>query len=347
MVVIAAACSWLTWDFWRLHAVPLRDFHLYLGAGATALGGTSPYLTTPLATYPPVDQLPFVYPPFTIPLFELLASIPRPVANSLWVVASTAAVMAGLWLLGVRGRWLLVLLAWPPAAEGIVSGNVATFAFFLFVLGFRYGAALVLSGAFKVQSLIPSVWLLRERRWRDIAIGVGVVAIIALISVPIVGPHVWWDWPAALRAFQESNREFPGLMGHSLQRRLGDAAFVIAALAVGFGLLRRGRNGLARLGAASVVASPTLYLHGLLPALAGALVLGPELLWFVLAVGPWPIGFGIQTPWLTLVLVGLALVVSRGNDLLLPGDLSPARRDVHPVGASRQVWPDPREGAGR
>lgn len=50
LVVIAAVTTWLTFDFSRLPDLPLRDFHLYLGAGATALAGGSPYLTATITS---------------------------------------------------------------------------------------------------------------------------------------------------------------------------------------------------------------------------------------------------------------------------------------------------------
>jgi hypothetical protein len=340
LIAIAAATSWLTYDFARLPNQPLRDIHLYLGAGATALRGASPYLTAPIAANTELEKLPFVYPPLTVPLFELLATIPRPLADAIWACGSIAAVVAAMWLLGIRGRWLLVLLAWPPVALGIAVGNVASFTFFLYVAGFRVGAALVLSGIFKLQSTIPALWLIREEKWRSIAAGVGIVAILALIAVPLVGLHAWVDWLNGLRYFQESLSAHPKIEGLSLARRLGPTvAFAAVVLAIAFGLLGRGRNGLARFGIASVVASPTLYFHGFTPLLAGALSLGPELLWFFLGIGDWS-WHGLQSAWLAIVMVGVALLVARGFDLRPPADLSPSRADVHPAGRTGQVWPD-------
>lgn len=341
LVVIGAVTSWLTYDLWRVPYLPLRDIELYLGAGTTALAGTSPYLTAPLAAIPALNELPFVYPPFTIPLFELLALIPRWLAESVWVAGSIGAVVGAFWLLGVRGRWLLVLLAWPIPAQGIAVGNVASYTFFLYCLGFRVGASIVLSGIFKVQSLIPGLWLLRERRWREVAVGIAVVAVLAIASVLIVGLQTWTAWPTGLTSFQASLIRFPSLAGVTLARWHGEAvALAITVVAVGFALLRRGRNGLARLGLASVVGSPTLSLHGLSPLLAGALILGPELLWFFFGLGPWYPGFGLQSAWFAMAFVGLALLVARGGDLRPPGDLSPARADVHPAATAGQVWPE-------
>jgi hypothetical protein len=337
LVALAAAFSWLMYDIPQLPDRPLRDLLLYLDAGATALHGASPYMRAPVL--PPVGvDLPFVYPPLTIPLFELLAAIPQPVAEAIWVGASIAAVVAGLWLLGVRGRWLLALLAWPPLALGIAVGNVASFIFFLYVAGFRVGAALFLSGLFKPQSTIPALWLLREGRWRQIATGIAIVVVLALIALPLTGLNAWLDWLSGLRYFQDSFAASPSMQGLSFPRWLGALALVVTAAAIGFALVGRGRNGLARFGIAGIVSSPTLYVHGLSPLLAGALGLGPELLWFVLGLAPWWIGF--PSAWLAMGLVGLALLVRPGNDLRPPGDLSPARVDLHPLGQTEQVWPD-------
>jgi hypothetical protein len=336
LVALAGAFSWLMYDVPQLPYRPLRDLLLYLDAGTTALHGTSPYIHAAVLRPVGVD-LPFVYPPLTIPLFELLAAIPRPVAEAIWVGATIAAVVAGLWLLGVRGRWLLALLAWPPLALGIAVGNVASFNFFLYVAGFRVGASLFLSGLFKPQSTIPALWLVREGRWRQIATGIGIVVLLALIALPLTGLNAWIDWLSGLRYFQDSFAASPSMQGLSFSRWLGALAVVLTAVSIGVAFVGRGRNGLARFGLAGIVSSPTLYVHGLSPLLAGALGLGPELLWFVLGLGPWRIG--IPSAWLAMGLVGLALLVRRGNDLRLPNDLSPARADLHPLGAMGQVWP--------
>jgi hypothetical protein len=201
------------------------------------------------------------------------------------------------------------------------------------------GATLILSGVFKPQSAIPALWLVRERRWRTIAVGAGIVVPLALLALVLNGADEWPGWLNALRYFQESFVAFPSMQGLSLTRDLGGTlALLVAIVAVVFAILGRGRNGLARFGLASVLASPTLYLHGLSPFLAGALSLGPELLWFVLGLGPWSIGF--QSTWLAISLVGLALLIARDDDLRIPTDLSPSRADVHPLGRAGQVWPD-------
>ena len=342
LVALASAATWLAYDIPMLPYQPLRDIHLYLNAGVTALDGASPYQIVPITSVAVLEKLPFVYPPFTIMLFEFLASLPEPLAIAIWEAGSIAAVVAGLWLVGIRGRWLVVLLAWPPLALGIAVGNVASFSFLLYVLGFRFGAALVLSGAFKVQSAIPTLWLVREWRWRELALGIGILAALAIVSVPFVGVQSWVDWPAGLRAFQESLVRFPTLRGFSLTTWHGQGpALAITVGAIGFALLARGRNALARFGLASVVGSPTLSVHGLSPLLAGVLVLGPELLWFFLGLGArGTTVLGFRSAYVAMGVAGLALLVA-GIDLRLPSDLATSRADVHPAARSGQVWPDP------
>ena len=338
LVVIAALASWLTWDAWRLLYRPLRDLHLYLDAGATALAGQSPYLAAPM-TSSSADLFPFVYPPFTIPLFELLARLPLWLAEGLWAAASIAAVVAGLWLIGVRGRWLLVFLAWPVLAQGVAAGNVASYTFFLFAAGYRAGAAIVLSGAFKVQSMIPTLWLVGERRWRQLGLGVLSLALLAAVSLPIVGLDTWLAWPEGLRNFQASLAHFPSVAAKSLWRVQPALAAVATIVAVALALVARERNALARFGVASVVASPTLYLHGLSPLLAGMLVLGPELLWFTSCLGLWPLTPEIDAAWFAMAAVGLALLLVPDGGLRIPDDLSAARADLHPAGTVGQIWP--------
>lgn len=340
LVVLGSMTTWLTYDIPRLQVSPLRDIRLYLDAGATALHGVSPYITAPITSIADPEKLPFVYPPFTIPLFELLAAIPRPLAIVIWEAGSIAAVLAAFWLLGVRGRWLLVLLAWPAAAVGIAVGNVASYTFLLYVLGFRVGAALVLSGVFKFQSVIPALWLVLQRRWREIGVGLAVIAAAIVITLPIAGLGMWTAWPPALGFFNQSLQHFPKLEGSAVQRAFGPiVAVAVTVVAVVFAGLARGRQSLARFGLASIIGSPTLYTHGLAPLLPGALFLGPELVWFFLGLGRWSPGFGIPSAWLAMAFAGLALLVVRADDLRLPTDLSDARLDVHPAGATGQVWP--------
>ena len=335
LVPMAAVASWLGYDAVVLPYEPLRDFHLYLGAGATILRGASPYLHGPVTSVANPDQLPFVYPPLTAPLFAGLASLPQLLAEVFWVGGSIAAVLGAFWLLGVRGRWLVIMLAWPAPALGIAVGNVASYTFFLYALGFRAGAAVLFSGLFKLQSAIPTLWLLREHRWRSIIVGAAAIGLLAVVALPLMGARAWTDWAKGLVYFEQSFAAFPGIPGYAIADWLGPVVAAVASvLVVLFAVSARGRRGLARFGMAAIVTSPTLYLHGLSPALAGSLALGPELLWFLLGVGVWT----REEIWLVIVVVVVALARG-GEDLAPPQALSPARADIHPASRAGVVWP--------
>lgn len=338
LVAIAAMTLWLTFDLTRLSFAPLRDLHLYLAAGSAAAAGASPYLGAPLDAVPDANHQPFVYPPPAIPLFRLLEDLPLVVAQGIWVAALLAAAVGALWLLGVRGRWLVVMLGWPAIAVGVSVGNVAIFLFLMLAAGFRAGALLVVGGLIKPQAAILALWLVRQRRWRSIAIGLAIVVALVLVTLPLTGLQAWFDWAASLGHFQATTDRFPAMKGQSLTRSLPVAVAVLAGVvAVVLAFLGRGRNGLARFGVASVVVSPTLYLHGLTALLPGTLALRPELLWFVLGLGPW-IGNG-SSAWLAVLIVFASLLIARRDDLPVPPDLSPGEADVHPAGRTPRVWP--------
>jgi hypothetical protein len=99
----------------------------------------------------------------------------------------------------------------------------------------------------------------------------------------------------------------------------------------------RGREGLARLGLASVVASPSLWGHGFVFAIPSFLRLRAEWLWLVagmLSIGQWPgpqLGLGIGvTAWFVK---GMARH---------PDDRAAepfGRPPLHPLGAVVEPWP--------
>ncbi len=111
LVAIASVTTWLAYDVARLLPRPLRDLQTYLHAGSVTLGGHSPYLQGPMSNAVNPNPQPFVYPPVTLPLFELLARLPVSLVQAVWTISGIVAIVVGLWQLGVRGRWLILLLA--------------------------------------------------------------------------------------------------------------------------------------------------------------------------------------------------------------------------------------------
>jgi hypothetical protein len=307
----------------------LRDLRLYLAAGQRFAEGMEPYqLSVIPSLLPDQSAYPFLYPPVSLPLFGALAALPYPVTSVIWTVTGVAGGFYALHLLGARGTWLFALALWPPFFEGLWAGNVAVPATVLLAAGFTSGRFLVLGPLLKVQGAIPPLWLLRERRWRELAIGLAIVLGICLLTLPLVGLQAWYHWIAGLRAFQETQRHLPVLYAFALPRVVPYAVFLaVAAAAVGWAILRRGTPGLARLGLASVVASPSLYRHGLLGGLPAILALDPQLVWLVLGL---PLTYwGI---WIGVIVTALASTIGRSESPPLvdghPAPSTPARAQV-------------------
>ena len=343
LVALATMSTWIAHDVSHVLHAPMRDLHSYLAAASDELTGHSAYLQGPLQATPPASHNSFVYPPFTLPLFEILTALPLHAAELLWLTISAAAVLIGLRLIGVRGRWVVVLLAWPVFAIGLSVGNVAAFGFLCFALGYRFAASLVVGGVFKVPSGIPAIWGFREGRYREIAIGIALVGLLVVATIPVTGWEAWGEWVRALGYFDQTVDRLD-MRGASLTRYLPSALVVlVGVVAIGVALLRRGRNGLARFGLVSIVLSPTLYVHGFGPLLPGAMTLRPALFWFVSAIVAWDLWglLPVSGGWVAMAIVAAALLRSRDEDLCGPVDLSDEAADLHPVGAGRLVWPGP------
>jgi hypothetical protein len=273
---------------------PLRDLGIYLKAGHHFLDGTAVYLQTPLQTRPAdLTDYPFLYPPFTLPLFAVLATLPDVLARAVWVAGSLLLGTAALRLMGLRWRWVCLALLWPPMFQGLWVGNVAVMALILFALAPRFGAVLPAAAVFKSYTGIAALWLARERRWLDLVAGVGVLAIVAVATLPLTGFDTWRAWLDGLGAYEASQRNLPALYGFGLLGLVPLWLFVcLAAAAILAALRASGRAGLARLGTATVVASPSLWNHGMLVTVPSLLSLRIELLWLGIAITAVPDDLG-------------------------------------------------------
>ncbi|HEY7937586.1 MAG TPA: glycosyltransferase 87 family protein [Candidatus Limnocylindrales bacterium] len=340
LLVVGAVTCFVLLDVALVGAQPMRDLDLDLLAGARFLHGQPPYLTAVVTSVPADEaQLPFLYPPFTLPFFGILSVLPGGLVIAGWLGLSIAGSIAALRWLGVRPAWIAVLLLWPPLFEGIDIGNVAVLTFALFVAAPRRPALLPAMAVFKVQSAIPSLWLIRERRWSGLLVGGLIVGGLAAITLPFVGLTAWADWLHGLQLYQASQALVPVLYGLALPRYMPYAAYVllaVAAVAIAT-ILGRGTAGLARLGIASVVASPSLYRHGLLVALPGLLGTGELVCWLGLAIT----ANGLAIGWWLMVAAAAA------GTALFDARRASTGPTVHPLGAGASPWPSGTAGAGR
>lgn len=291
MAIEVLACSLVTdWQFST--SDPLRDFNLYVNAGAEFVAGRQPYTLQAIHQYPAAGgHLPFLYAPPTLPFFGLLSVLPYWLVASAWVVMSVAIIVLVLRSFGLSWGWALVALAWPPIEQGLFVGNVVIPSIVLLALAPRIGGVLGLGPLLKPQNGILWLWLVRQRAWRSIAASFVFVAAVVAITLPLTGIGSWLDWVKAMVAYQESQQLLSGLYGSGLGRWLPTLAFVPLAVAVvAVALIPRGRKGLSRLGTASVVASPSLWNHGFVFMIPELLRLRGQWFWLTLGltVGKWP-----------------------------------------------------------
>lgn len=309
---------------------PLRDLGIYLKAGEHFRDGAPVYMQTPL-TVQPLDRTnyPFLYPPCTLPFFAALSLLPVATAQALWFGFSLGLGLLALRLIGLPRLWLVPALLWPPLFQGLWVGNVAVPALALFALAPWLGAGLVLGAVFKPYTGLAALWLVRERRWLQVAAGVGALLLMAALTLPLAGLTAWADWLSALRIYQTSQDSLPGLYGFGLPRFVPFALYAaLGAAALLVALRARGAESLARLGTATVVASPSLFGHGLLMAVPSLLSLRSTWLW--LAVGFLSTPDGLQW-WLAVVVVAASWAVPsmrRGS----------AAEPLHPMGAADGPW---------
>ncbi len=327
VLVGAAVWSFVVVDLRIFGGAAFRDLGIYLRAGRDYLDGDTVYTLVPLTSIPPdTSQFPFVYPPITLPFFGLLAALPRVFVVAAWEIGSVATAVFALRWFGVSWLWVPVLLAWPPFVEGLWVGNVAIPSILFLAAGFRVPWLLLCGPVFKLQFGASAPWIVRERRWADLLIGLSVLFGLAVITLPFVGIGAWASWIQGLQAFQASGVSLPALFGSPLSAYLPYAIFLMVATAtILAGVVASGRAGLSRLAVGSVVASPTLYRHGLLPLLPGLLRLDEVLLWVALGIVTNPTGM-----WLSVSLAGLGTFWSRRSQ---------PPHSVHPIGGNLDVWP--------
>lgn len=334
-LVVGIVVSWLLYDLLLWQPVShLYDMNVYLGSAERWMNGGQAYMTATMTAWPASARSDFfLYPPPLLPAFALLSQLPGGPVAVCWTGLQVACWYEAFRLLGLSRSMSLILLAFPPVMIGLESGNVAGLTFLLFAAAVRAGGTLVIDGIFKVQSGIPVLWLVRQRRWRALIAGTAVFAAILLVTLPLVGLDEWRAWWAGLGYRAASQPLAEALFGYSYAKAIpapvyvaGSAALTIVALAF------RGRRGLAALGLASVFASPALWPHGFVFALPAVLMLeSGTAVWLVLGAG----AFG-PNMWLLFGGGWLAVLAARRV---------PAER-LHPlIGTDgpwpRAIWPDP------
>ena len=178
------------------------DYLAYDAAARRVLVGASPY---DLALSRPGEFGLFFYPAPFLLLVLPLTLVPPQIAGALWIGGLVACFIAAILLLPVRDevRWITLALAglsWPLIFS-VKVGQVAPILVLLFVIGWRWldrppvvGIVAALGTLIKIQPVLVFGWLLLERRWRDIAVGVVVVLVASVVATLVVGVAGWTDF---------------------------------------------------------------------------------------------------------------------------------------------------------
>jgi len=249
------------------------DFEIPLRAASRWAAGSQPYPPSAMLVNGGPD-LPFLYPPYLLPLLAPIASLPRDFVTGLWLILCAAAAVWTCRRLSIP--WLVVpcVLAWPPFSEGLVTGNVQILSFAAFVAllyepadGRARQRTLIPShdalngvlaaavGVLKVAQMLPVLYLLR-RRWRAALIGVAALAALTVALLPLTGVSVYGDWLAQLRRAADPSWTIGGV---ALGRSIGLPDIVLVACGIALALSVRGRDSAAWLGIAMLVATPSVH----------------------------------------------------------------------------------------
>ena len=129
----------------------------------------------------------FRYAPAIAQVMAPFGVLPWPVFLVGWLALLVAAVV---WL---GGRWALALLALPPVAFELVTGNINLLLAVAIVLGFRWPAAWAFVLLTKVAPGIGLLWFAVRREWRNLFVAVAATAGVVAVSY-LLAPHLWTEW---------------------------------------------------------------------------------------------------------------------------------------------------------
>jgi hypothetical protein len=253
------------------------DLEIPLRAAERWLAGGDPYPREAFnATNGP--GLPFLYPPFVLPIIAPLTLLPRVVPSVAWTLVMVAGGhIAGI-RLGLSPRVAATALLWPPFFEGILGGNVQILLFAAFtVLLCRDGQQLdpadrqrpaavegvlgAFVAALKVSQVHTWLYVLR-RRPQAAAMGVGIFAIVALATLPLLGLDTWEHWIS--QAGRSGDPSWPPI-GAPLSIFIGQpVALVMSGITVLAVFVVPPRQAAAWIGILTLLGAPSLHMFGLL-----------------------------------------------------------------------------------
>ena len=179
------------------------DYLMYDGAARRLMDGGPLY---DLSFSAPGPNGLFDYPPtFILAIIPFAASLSPLAASIAWIAMLNLAFLVGVAILPVRRqtRWAVILLAglsWPYL-YAVKLGQLGPLLFLVYAIAWRWadrpsgaGVSAALGTAAKLQPLLLFGWALATRRFRAVAIGLGVLLAGAVAASIVVGPGAWLDW---------------------------------------------------------------------------------------------------------------------------------------------------------
>jgi hypothetical protein len=216
------------------------DFGIFYDAARDVVHGRSPY---PAATVHALrHQNQFVYPPFAALVLVPLAVLPLHLAGGLMLLVSTVALVAALWLSGVRDRRCgAVALLSIAVAQGLVLGTITPLLTLALAAAWRWrdrpwvvAVALACAIAAKVFLAPVVLWLLLTRRFRAAVLSTGLSAALIVGSWVVIGFRDMAGYPHLLAVLSQVE-ETHGYSVVALCLHLGLAAGAARVVACGVG----------------------------------------------------------------------------------------------------------------
>jgi hypothetical protein len=245
-------------------------------------------------------DLPFLYPPFVLPLLTPLLRLPVE-----WVMAGWVGICFGVaaWTLGrlrVPFRWMPAFLVWAPFLEGIVSGNVGIIAFAAFaalfftratspaanlrpidrdptdplIAGVPEGLKATVVVAVKVSQVHAIAYLLL-RRPRAALFGLACLGLLVAATLPFTGVTIYGDWVRQVGRAADPTWGFAGTGLWLLLPRELALAVTAGSIAVLWWVPRRGAG--MWVGVLAVIGGLSIHTYGLLFLLPAMLRLRREI----------------------------------------------------------------------
>jgi hypothetical protein len=325
------------------------DVLIPLKAATRWLAGGQPYLASSFLNGPGYD-LPYLYPPFVLPFVALFTSLPQTPVIVGWFALSVGATLFACRRLAIPWPVIPFLLVWPPFTEGLLGGNVQVVVFAAFVAFLwrspragearasfepiehdpagddrpgrrgmlQDGVLATAVGALKASQVQPWLYLLR-RNWRAAVVGGLAVVALALVSLPILGTQVWFDWLAQLGRANDPSWILAGAgIARSMPWWVGDLVVLVSMALVA---IVPNRHAGAWIGLLAVIGSPSLRVFGLLFALPAMLVIRREL---ALIAALLMATYTFEGWWLAIGLVTGSLLLGRRLPWLLEPRVEPA-----------------------